>query len=265
MDTRRRSVSEKRVSFIYAAEQTEAISPTLQSLLDQTYHNKEIVMVALGNKKVTIPELDPTVKTYTIKEKDRFSAFNEGMKQASGEYLIFLKEGDELQGMWVEKGMDLVMRMNKDAALCSTMYQQGDVIARIDTPINDGRWFKRLVMGPQFETHSVVVRKEICPPFPTKYPLLGDWAFWLTTLDGKKVELWPDHIGAIVQGDIKEIQAQRSRDSFIEQLQIMVEHRDRVKGVLQKRKHTKMMKKLYNEYCNEEIKECASLKEALFS
>jgi glycosyltransferase involved in cell wall biosynthesis len=74
------------------------ISKTLQSVLDQTYQNFEIIIVDDGSTdntgEIVQPLLSSKIKYFKIPNSERAAARNFGIKQTRGDYITFLDSDD---------------------------------------------------------------------------------------------------------------------------------------------------------------------------
>ena len=84
------------------------ISETINSIIAQTYHNIEIIIVDDGstdNTKKIIEELPCDVRYFHQPNDGPASARNRGVKDVSGEYIAFLDVDD----LWPENNLNLLL------------------------------------------------------------------------------------------------------------------------------------------------------------
>lgn len=76
----------------------EGLLKTIQSFQNQTYQNKEYIVIdgGSGSESIQILKQHDSIISYWVSEPDKgiSDAFNKGVRQASGDYLIFLGAGD---------------------------------------------------------------------------------------------------------------------------------------------------------------------------
>lgn len=77
----------------------DCIVETLESIVKQTYTNKELIIVDGGSKDDTMKLVESfknKCETHIVSEPDKgiFDAMNKSLKMASGEWIIFMNAGD---------------------------------------------------------------------------------------------------------------------------------------------------------------------------
>ncbi len=86
------------ITITYNAEST--LEETILSVISQTYHHIEYIVIDGASKDGTMDIVDryrPHIaKVVSEPDKGLYDAMNKGMKQATGDYLIFLNAGDSL-------------------------------------------------------------------------------------------------------------------------------------------------------------------------
>ncbi len=87
----------------------QKITLTLDSLLDQTYHNFEILIIDGGSIDRSLEIIhsyrDPKIRIYSFTGFDRYEMLNKGINLAEGEYISFLYPGDLLLSPHTLKSM----------------------------------------------------------------------------------------------------------------------------------------------------------------
>lgn len=118
-------MNEKKISVIVPVYNTEKyIEKCLQSIMEQTYHNIEIIIVDDGSNDRTVDicmryqQIDTRIVVLTKKNGGAGSARNLGLKIASGEYIAFVDSDDFIQ----EQMLDVLVRVlednNADISFC---------------------------------------------------------------------------------------------------------------------------------------------------
>ena len=107
----------------------EGLKQTVESVLVQTYLNKEYIVIDGGSKDGTVDFLKSQNKiTYWVSEKDGglYNAMNKGIRKLSGDYVIFMNSGDvffDRNGLSdIFNGTDY----NADVLYGSTIYKYGN-------------------------------------------------------------------------------------------------------------------------------------------
>ena len=115
-DSKTKDMSKKLVTIIIPAHQAEAfISRSVHSALNQTYPNIEVIVVENGSTDKTVDILhslkDDRVLVFQS-ETGVSNARNKGIKEAHGEYLLFLDADDWLE----ETAVEILMIETKEGA-----------------------------------------------------------------------------------------------------------------------------------------------------
>ncbi len=148
----------KKVSIIIPTfNRVESVVSAIESLLEQTYKNIEIIIVNdNGEKNKDITEkLEEKIKKYLIKKEIRYIkleknggapfARNEGVKVSTGEYLCFLDDDDRYVKEKIEKQIKKFSENNNEnlGFIGSNL--------KYDTGIVDNK--KRYYLGNQLKNH----------------------------------------------------------------------------------------------------------------
>ena len=90
------------------------IAKTLQTVLNQTYQNFEIVIVNDGSTDRSVDEvkkfLNSRIRLINQKNGGVSAARNRGIKEAKGEYLAFLDADDIWQNNYLQTQIDLICK-----------------------------------------------------------------------------------------------------------------------------------------------------------
>lgn len=104
------------------------IGETLQSVLDQTYTDYEIVVkdgLSTDGTLSMIPE-DPRIRVISCEDHGIYQAMNQGIQAAEGEYLLFLNCGDLLYDTTVLERVAAVLPVETPAIVYGD-YMKGNV------------------------------------------------------------------------------------------------------------------------------------------
>ncbi|PEC23566.1 glycosyltransferase family 2 protein [Bacillus cereus] len=141
---------------LYNAE--KYIEETMESILNQTYKNIEIVIVDDGSKDQSsfiVKNLEkkyPQQIKYILQENQGVSvARNTGIENASGEYISFLDSDDLWHPTKIEKQIESMHKNNMDACYCGYMNFYEETGEKVENTTN----FVKGNMTKAFLTHQV--------------------------------------------------------------------------------------------------------------
>lgn len=126
-----------KISIIVPIYNTAKYLPTcLNSILNQTYQNLEIILVDDGstdNSSKIIKEYakkDQRIKVIHQKNAGLSSARNAGLETATGDYVTFVDSDDEIDLKMIKKMMGAISSSKADVAVCSfkEIYSNGKTI-----------------------------------------------------------------------------------------------------------------------------------------
>jgi len=190
--------SEKISIVIACYNDHEYIEQAVQSALDQTYENKEIIVVDDGsntNTKVKLKELDPKIDLLITQDNRGVSAArNIGIEAATGKYILILDSDDFFEVTFCEKA-NKVFSKDPDIKIV-TCYSKwfDDRAHKIFKP--EGGNIKNVLMS-NIAMGSSMYRKQdwqVVGGYDKKM-LSGyeDWEFYLRMLkNGGKAEVIPE-------------------------------------------------------------------------
>ncbi len=126
---------EEKVSVVVAIYKSEKfLSKLIASVINQTYKNLEIILVDDGSPDSSGKICDEFAKKdnriIVIHEKNRGAceARNNGMKQASGKWLVIIDGDDWLETDFVEYMVELVHETNSDMGMSTEIFTTRDRI-----------------------------------------------------------------------------------------------------------------------------------------
>jgi glycosyltransferase involved in cell wall biosynthesis len=214
---------------------------SLNSLLNQTYENKEIIVINYGKNEFELPSTDQ-VKLFFIQESTMATALNKGLQEAKGEYIVFVEGETEIHESYLENGYKSLNRLNFDAVITATMYSDGEIVM----PLEGSRWARNLLFGPNFELSNIFMRKSICSEFVENERLLMAWEFWIKTLRGRKLHSNREYVGTFMQRPLEAFEKDELEWKK-RKLAIMEKYQTKVGGILQKIKYKSKIRALYKE------------------
>lgn len=129
----------KKISIIIPAYNSEKyIEKCIESVLSQTYHNLEVLLVDDGSTDKTLELMnlfaskDERIKVIHKENNGQSEARNTGIDASTGEYLIFIDSDDYVENDMVEFLYNLAEENNADVARCGfyTEYEDGTKLSQ---------------------------------------------------------------------------------------------------------------------------------------
>lgn len=166
------------------------IADTIQSVLEQTYKDFEVIVVDDGstdNTKSKLEKFGSKIKLIEQKNSERAIARNNGVKQSSGEYIAFVDSDD----IWVKNKLEKqieILENNKDIILtyssCLRINQNGSKIKPAERQKQgySGLLFEKLLIRNFITSPTPLLRRknfEQIEGFKSKYIPYEDWEFWI--------------------------------------------------------------------------------------
>ncbi len=177
------------VSVVMPAFNSEKyIAECIESVLNQTYQNLELIIVDDGSSDNTVDLIKGyngnRIKLIQQKNAGSAKARNLGIEHASGLWIAFIDSDD----IWLADKITKQLDHCFDKVWSHTdMYFHGDIYpahtrATDFTPKYAGLVFKKLLVENSIGSSSVMIKKEIIEDFDgfnTKYRALQDWDLWI--------------------------------------------------------------------------------------
>ncbi|WP_460205219.1 glycosyltransferase [Scytonema sp. NUACC21] len=172
----------------YNAEKT--IRETIESVLNQTYSNLEVLVINDGSQDSTLNILssikDPRLKIYSYPNGGIPTSRNRGIEKASGEYISFIDSDD----LWTPDKLEAqfkALQANPQAAVAYSwvnyITQSGNFFRQGNYITANGNAYKQLLVQNFLENGSnPLIRKQAFAEvgnFDTEIPGIEDWDMWL--------------------------------------------------------------------------------------
>lgn len=195
----------------------EGLRKTIESVVSQTYHDYEFIVIDGGStdgSSDVLKEHDKDI-TYWVSEKDTgiYNGMNKGIAKATGDYLNFMNSGDcfyaaDVLQRVADYGSQADFIVGRDYHY-STEKQQGH--ASIQPPRTSMIHFFVATLDHQ----SSFIRRELFndSPYREDYRLVSDWIFFTEKIvsEGKRVQFIPDIVCRREEGGISDQQWERNR------------------------------------------------------
>lgn len=186
-------VSEKVIFSIIIPcyNQGHFLGDALNSILDQEYENFEVIIINDGSTDNTIEiaiensKKDARIILINKKNQGLSAARNAGLKNASGDYILFLDADDWLNKGFFETYLNAItLYPDFDLFRCGYSYWSPDRSQKYHThlPIHDGLIYPNVVTQNIGACHSILIRKSLADQlgdFDTKLKSCEDWDYWI--------------------------------------------------------------------------------------
>ena len=165
------------------------LKEALQSALDQTYENLEIVVVDVGSTDDTpnlLRSFGNDIRHYRYHNRNHLAAMNFAVEKADGEYLLLLDDDDKLFSHTAEKTV-AVVRDNPEISIITGRWRwvldgENEVLLKETPPIGCKNMFARLLNGNCVASCGVLVKKQAILAvggYDESLTSCIDWDMWL--------------------------------------------------------------------------------------
>ena len=187
------------------------IGLAIQSLLDQTYGNFEILVIDDGStdntKDVVKTFSDSRVRYIAQENRERGAARNNGIKNATGDIIGFLDSDDVVLADHLEKTATLIHSHDKDSVFVMSYRIEED--GKTKNVILPGEVNHELINGNLFSCNGVFLRKAVTEKFmfseDRDLSALEDWELWLRIAASYKIVTSPEITSIIIQHDQRSV------------------------------------------------------------
>lgn len=178
----------------------EGIQKTVDSVLYQTCRDFEWIIIDGGSTDGSCEIIEKQAQhfTYWCSEPDNgiYHAMNKGIKQATGEYCLFLNSGDSLNGDCLK---DVVPQLKGDVIVGRVKSAEDGALSY---PYDNSTFSFSQLYSYSFPHQASFIKRELFIKYgfyDENYKILSDWKFFLQLLLKEKVllEFIPDVISII--------------------------------------------------------------------
>ena len=132
---------------IYNSEKN--IKKCLESIINQTYTNLEIILIDDGSTDNSIEVCqeykDDRIKVYKEKNSGPSTARNLGLKQCNGNYIVFVDSDDYIEKNMIEIMLKKIKSDDYDICICGYYLVSNSLKKKITITINNNKNFKEIV------------------------------------------------------------------------------------------------------------------------
>src|SRR3989338_8656405 len=166
------------------------IAATINTVLNQTYKDFEIIVIDDGSTDDTQRELEQfggKIKIITQPNSERAVSRNNGVKNSTGAYIAFLDSDDLWSPDKLEKQVDVLDNFRDIVLVYGQSYRINNKGEQIKTARRQmhgfsGNVFEKLLMRNFIVSATPMIKREDFDKttgFQTKYIPYEDWEFWL--------------------------------------------------------------------------------------
>lgn len=218
----------------------KVLEDTIQSVISQTYHHVEYIIVDGGSTDHTLEIVykyrDRISKVISEPDKGLYDAMNKGIRLATGDYLCFLNAGDELHE---NETLQQMVHSLKSLELPDVIYGETDIVdeeghfmhmRRLSAPERlDWRSFKQ---GMLVCHQAFFVRRELAVdvPYDLQYRFSADFD-WCIRIMKRSGYLHNTHL-TLIDYLNEGMTTRNHKASLKERFRIMVKHYGWISTVL---------------------------------
>lgn len=132
----------------------ESIDKCINSIINQTYKNIELILINDGSNDKSIEKLNDYKKKYkNIKVIDKKNegvsiTRNLGIKKASGKYIMFIDNDDYIDKDYVEKLYNTIVSKNVDCVYSGYRRENSAGKIILKRSVTNSEWYKYVLLAP---------------------------------------------------------------------------------------------------------------------
>jgi glycosyltransferase involved in cell wall biosynthesis len=203
------------------------IESTIKSVANQTYTNIEYIVIDGGSSDGTVEIAERYQHTIALlqsgKDNGIYDAMNKGLRQATGDYVLFLNAGDLL---YADHTIEQIFASQP---LADVYYGNTAVIDKSGKVIGDRRLqspaqltWKSLQYGMCVSHQSFIALKSLCTDYDLQYQVSADIDWVIKILkQAINVENTNVYISKFLEGGTSNT---RRKKALLERFQIMTKH-----------------------------------------
>ncbi len=202
------------------------IEATIGSVLSQTYSNIEYIIIDGSSTDNTLGIINKYKDrvAFLISEKDKgiYDAMNKGLKNATGDYVLFLNAGDEL---FSKKTIASVFALEE----ADVYYGNTAIVNKLGLVLGDRRLsppeklnWKSLQFGMCVSHQSFIAKRTLCEPYDLNYSISADIDWVIRILKkAKMIVNTKIYISKFLEGGTSD---KKRRSALKERFVVMTKH-----------------------------------------
>ncbi|RZL39212.1 MAG: glycosyltransferase, partial [Pedobacter sp.] len=176
------------------------LQKTIESVKQQSWQNFEFIVIDGGSTDGSKEIVDQykNLFAYFISEPDNgvYNAMNKGIKQAKGEYLIFLNSGDILNSGTTLLEIEPYLNGKKDILYGDANYQEkaGDVLRTYPDKLTFGFFLEH-----NLSHQAAFIKRKLFDDiffYNENYKIASDWEFFIYAICNRNVSY--EHIDLVI-------------------------------------------------------------------
>lgn len=203
------------------------IGRTLKSIVSQTYTNIEYIIIDGASSDDTLKIIEPYKSKIALlhsgKDEGIYDAMNKGLKDATGDYVLFMNAGDELYDSdTIEKIFNIALEADVYYGNTAIVRETGEVVGdRRLSPPERLDW-KSLKFGMCVSHQSFIARRLLCDFYDLNYKVSADIDWVINVLkQSDTIVNTHQYISKFLEGGTSN---KRRKKALIERFRIMVKH-----------------------------------------
>lgn len=173
------NLSNPKVSILFAVYNGESyIEPAIESVLDQSYKNWELIIVDNGSTdntaKICLKFVgrDSRIKFFQLKEKGKTKAYNKAFLESSGNFICYFAADDILEYDSIKKRLQVIASNENGSSTCLLKTFSDDLT-------HNGVIFPKKKDTPNYSGGSIFFHRNIADklfPIPSNLPNEDTWS-----------------------------------------------------------------------------------------
>ena len=189
----------------------EGLKKTIRSVVNQIYDNFEYIVIdgASTDGSVNVIEENKDKITYYVSEPDKgiYDAMNKGIKQAKGEYCLFLNSGDCFINDNTLADIFNGRTYTKDLLIGRQKYVDSNGKITKSPYLRTTEMDMSFFISSTLPHQATFIKKELllqCGMYNTNYRIVSDWIFWIEAIVKQKcsVKTLPEYVSLMEIGGV---------------------------------------------------------------